>query len=111
MRYQLVVKATGGTAQDVRVCDKLPANMTYLWLGNATLDDGKACWFVGDLTGSLTLTLTAKVDVGTAAGTLTNNATATSSNAGRDKAHATIKVPAAKHGVKGKLKRSAGVTG
>ena len=68
MRYQLVVKATGGTAQDVRVCDKLPANMTYLSLGNATLDNGKACWYVGDLTGSLTLTLTAKVDVGTRCG-------------------------------------------
>ena len=37
-------------------------------------------------------------------GSLTNNATATSSNAGGDKAHATINVPKAKHGVKGKLK-------
>ena len=44
-------------------------------------------------------------------GTLTNNATATSSNAGSDKAHANINVPKSKHGVKGKLKRSAGVTG
>ncbi len=44
------------------------------------------------------------------AGSLTNNATATSDDAGRAKADATIKVPA-KHGVKGKLKRTAGVTG
>ena len=31
--------------------------------------------------------------------------------AGGDKAHASIKVPKAKHGVKGKLKKTAGVTG
>jgi hypothetical protein len=112
VRYELVVKSTGGTAHDVVVCDKLPLHMTYVWLGKATLDDGKACWAVGDLKeGSLTLSLTARVDFGTGAGSLSNNATVTSSDAGRDKAHATIKVPAAKHGVKGKLKRTAGVTG
>ena len=84
--------------------------MTYASLGTATMENGKACWTVGDLTGSLTLSLSAKVDADAPAGSLTNNATATSSNAGRAKAHATIKVPA-KHGVKGKFKRTAGVTG
>ena len=44
VRYQLVVKATGGTAHDVVVCDKLPDHMTYVSLGTATLQDGKACW-------------------------------------------------------------------
>jgi Domain of unknown function DUF11 len=110
VRYQLVVKVTGGLAHDVVVCDKLPDHMTYVTLGTATLQDGKACWTIGDLSGSLTLSLRAKVDADAPAGSLTNNATATSSNAGRDKADATIKVPA-KHGVKGKLKRAAGVTG
>ena len=110
VRYQLVVKATGGTAHGVVVCDKLPDHMTYVSLGTATLNNGKACWTVGDLTGSLTLSLTARVDADAPAGSLTNNATATSSNAGRAKAHATVKVPA-KHGVKGKFKRTAGVTG
>jgi uncharacterized repeat protein (TIGR01451 family) len=110
VRYQLVVKATGGTAHDVVVCDKLPDHMTYASLGTATLNDGKACWTVGDLTGSLTLSLTAKVDADAKAGSLTNNATAVSSNAGRDTAAATVRVTA-KHGVKGKLSRSAGVTG
>ena len=44
-------------------------------------------------------------------GVLINNATATSSDAGRANASANVKVPA-KHGVKGKLKaRRAGVTG
>ena len=110
IKYQLVVKSTGGTAHDVVVCDKLPAHMTYVSLGTATLQDGKACWTVGDLSGSLTLSLTARVDTDAPVGALTNNATATSSNAGRAKAHATINVPA-RHGVKGKLKRTAGVTG
>ncbi len=64
VNYQLVVKATGGTAQNVVVCDQLPANMTYVSLGTATMNNGRACWDVGDLTGSLTLSLTAKVDVG-----------------------------------------------
>jgi uncharacterized repeat protein (TIGR01451 family) len=110
VRYQLIVKATGGTAHDVVVCDKLPAHMTYASLGIATLQNGKACWVIAELTGSLTLSLTAKVDKDAPAGTLTNNATATSSDSGSDKASANVKVPA-KHGVKGKLKRSAGVTG
>jgi uncharacterized repeat protein (TIGR01451 family) len=110
IKYQLIVKSTGGTANDVVVCDKLPAHMTYVALGNATLQDGKACWTLGDLTGSITLSLTARVDTDSPVGALTNNATATSSNAGRAKAHATINVPA-RHGVKGKLKRTAGVTG
>jgi uncharacterized repeat protein (TIGR01451 family) len=112
VKYQLVVTSTGGTAHGVVVCDKLPAHMTYVALGNATMQDGKACWTIGDLTGSLTLSLTAKVDTDASAGSLTNNATATSNNAGRPKAHATINVPA-RHGVKGKLKRTgvAGVTG
>ena len=52
----------GGTARDVVVCDKLPDHMTYVSLGTATLQDGKACWYVGDLSGSLTLSLTAQVD-------------------------------------------------
>ena len=94
MKYQLVVKSKGGTAHGVVVCDTLPAHMTYVSLGNATMEDGKACWTVGDLTGSLTLSLTAKVDADAPAGSLTNNATATSSNAGKAKAHATINVPA-----------------
>jgi uncharacterized repeat protein (TIGR01451 family) len=110
VKYQLVVTSTGGTAHGVVVCDKLPAHMTYASLGNATMQNGKACWTVGDLTGSLTLSLTAKVDADAPAGSLTNNATATSDNAGNAKAHATINVPA-RHGVKGKLKRTAGVTG
>jgi uncharacterized repeat protein (TIGR01451 family) len=111
VKYQLVVTATGGTAHGVVVCDKLPDHMTYASLGTATLTNGKACWTVGDLTGSLTLPLiTAKVDADAPAGSLTNNSTATSTNAGNAKAHATIDVPA-KHGVKGKFKRTAGVTG
>jgi uncharacterized repeat protein (TIGR01451 family) len=110
VRYQLVVKSTGGTAHGVVVCDKLPDHMTYASLGNATLQDGKACWTIGDLTGSLTLSLRARVDADAPAGSLTNNATATSDDAGKAKASATVNVPA-KHGVKGKLKRTAGVTG
>jgi hypothetical protein len=110
VRYQLVVKVTGGTARGVVVCDKLPDHMTYASLGTATLRNGKACWTVGDLSGSLTLSLRAKVDADAPAGSLTNTATATSDNAGRAKASATVNVPA-KHGVKGKLKRAAGVTG
>ena len=112
VKYQLVVTSTGGTAHDVTVCDKLPSNMTYVSLGSAKMVNGRACWDVGNLTGSKTLTFVAKVDVD-ASGSLTNNATATSSNAGGDKAHATIHVPKAKHGVKGKVKKraAAGVTG
>jgi hypothetical protein len=110
VRYQLVVKVTGGTARGVVVCDKLPDHMTYASLGTATLQNGKACWTVGDLSGSLTLSLRARVDADAPAGSLTNTATATSDNAGQAKANATVNVPA-KHGVKGKLKRAAGVTG
>jgi uncharacterized repeat protein (TIGR01451 family) len=110
VKYELIVTAKGGTAHGVVVCDKLPANMTYVSLGTATMTDGKACWTIGDLTGSLKLSLKARVDAGTGTGSLTNNSTATSTNAGSAKAHATITVPA-KHGVKGKFKRTAGVTG
>lgn len=110
VKYQLIVTSKGGTAHNVVVCDKLPANMTVASLGTATMTAGKVCWTVGDLTGSQTLSLSARVDADAAAGSLTNNATATSSNAGRAKSHATIKVPA-RHGVKGKFKRTAGVTG
>jgi hypothetical protein len=110
VKYELIVTAKGGTAHGVVVCDKLPEHMTYATLGTATMQDGKACWTVGDLTGSLTLSISAKVDADAPAGLLTNNATATSRDAGRAKAHATINVPA-KHGVKGKFKRTAGVTG
>jgi uncharacterized repeat protein (TIGR01451 family) len=109
VKYQLIVTSTGGTAHGVVVCDKLPANMTYASLGNSTLENGRACWHLGDLTGSVTLSLSARVDTD-ATGSLTNNSTAASSNAGHAKAHATIDVPA-KHGVKGKFKRTAGVTG
>ena len=87
VKYQLIVKSTGGTAHGVVVCDKLPDHMTYVALGNATMENGKACWTIGDLTGSMTLSLSAKVDADAPAGTLTNNATATSSNAGKAKAH------------------------
>jgi hypothetical protein len=110
VKYELIVTAKGGTAHGVVVCDKLPEHMTYATLGTATMQNGKACWTVGDLTGSLTLLISAKVDSDAPAGSLTNNATATSRNAGGAKAHATINVPA-KHGVKGKFKRTAGVTG
>ena len=110
VKYQLIVTSKGGTAHGVVVCDNLPANMTYAKLGTATMQNGRACWTLGDLTGSITLSLRARVDKDAPAGSLTNNSTATSSNAGRAKAHATINVPA-KHGVKGKLKRTAGVTG
>jgi uncharacterized repeat protein (TIGR01451 family) len=110
VKYQLIVTSKGGTAHGVVVCDNLPANMTYAKLGTATMQNGRACWTLGDLTGSITLSLSARVDSSAPDGSLTNNATATSSNAGRAKAHATINVPA-RHGVKGKLKRTAGVTG
>ena len=111
VKYQLIVTAKGGTtAHGVVVCDTLPDHMTYVSSSTATLTNGKACWTVGDLTGSLTLSLRAKVDADAPAGPLTNNTTATSTDAGNAKAHATIKVPA-KHGVKGKFKRTAGVTG
>jgi uncharacterized repeat protein (TIGR01451 family) len=114
VNYRLIVKATGGTAHDVVVCDKLPAHMTYVSLGSATLQGGEACWTVGDLTGSRSLSFRARVDRDASAGTLVNNATATSSNAGRAVAHASIKVPerhAVKGAVKGQAERSAGVTG
>jgi uncharacterized repeat protein (TIGR01451 family) len=111
VKYRIIVKAKGGTAHDVVVCDKLPDHMTYASLGTATLEDGKACWKVGDLTGSLTLTFTAKVDADARPGRLTNNATVTS-DVGNSKAKASVRVPE-RRGVKGKLKRTAaaGVTG
>lgn len=111
--YRLIVKATGGTAHDVVVCDRLPAHMTYVSLGSATLANGEACWTVGDLRGSRTLTFAARVDLGAPAGKLVNVAVATSSDAGRAVAHARIRVPR-RHGVKGAVKSQgvrSGVTG
>jgi uncharacterized repeat protein (TIGR01451 family) len=110
VKYELVVTAKGGTAHGVVVCDKLPDHMTYAPGGTSTLINGKACWTVGDLKGSLTLSLNARVDRDAPAGSLINNSTATSADSGSAKAHAAITVPA-RHGVKGKVKRSAGVTG
>ncbi|MDX6619827.1 MAG: hypothetical protein QOK36_2213 [Gaiellales bacterium] len=118
VKYSLLVTSKGGTAHGVVVCDKLPAHMTYVAnkLGNATMQNGKACWTLGDLDKSITLSLTAKVDADAPAGSLTNNVTATSENAGRATSKATINVPA-RHGVKGKLSKRtprkgvAGVTG
>ena len=112
VKYQIVVKAKGGTAHDVVVCDQLPDNMTYVSLGTATLTDGKACWIVGDLTGSLTLSLTAKVDADAAPGKLLNVATVTS-DVGDHKAKASVRVPERKgvKGVKATRRTAAGVTG
>jgi uncharacterized repeat protein (TIGR01451 family) len=112
--YRLIVSVTGGTAHAVVVCDRLPAHMTYTSLENATLQNGEACWTVGDLTGSLTLSFIARVDKDTPAGTLVNRAKATSSNAGHALAHASIRVPAThavKGAVRGQVVASAGVTG
>jgi uncharacterized repeat protein (TIGR01451 family) len=112
--YRLIVTVTGGVGHDVVVCDRLPDHMTYVSVGSATLQGGEACWDVGDLSGSRTLAFTARVDKGTGPGTLVNRATATSSNAGHARAHASIAVPV-KHGVKGAVRgqavKSAGVTG
>ena len=108
------MSVTGGTAHDVVVCDRLPAHLTYVSLGSATLQNGEACWDIGDLSGSRTLAFTARVDANTGAGRLVNHATATSSNAGHAKAHASIRVPAShavKGAVRGEVVKSAGVTG
>ena len=99
--YRLIVKAAGGTAHGVVVCDRLPAHMTYVSLGNAKLENGEACWTVGDLRGSRMLTFTARVDLGAPAGTLVNVAVATSRDAGR--AVARHCVPQ-RHAVKGVVK-------
>ena len=86
------------------VCDKLPSNMTYVSLGSATLVNGKACWDVGDLTGSKTLSMIAKVDVDASAGIAHEQRHGDLEQRGqRQGPRDASTCRSAKHGVKGKL--------
>ena len=110
MKYQLIVTAKGGTAHDVVVCDKLPVEHDVR-LARDGHDGQRPGLLDGRRPHRFPHALPEREGRrGRPAGSLTNNSTATSRDAGRAKAHATINVPA-KHGVKGKLKRTAGVTG
>jgi uncharacterized repeat protein (TIGR01451 family) len=67
VRYQIAVSNEGArTAHDVRVCDDLPAGLTYVSHAGARLRNGEACWTVSSLAPhtSRRFTVTARVLTG-----------------------------------------------
>jgi uncharacterized repeat protein (TIGR01451 family) len=80
--------------RDVKVCDSLPAGMTYVSSNpKAKLTDGRSCWTLKALAAgkSKTITVLARALRG-ASGNLTNHATATAKGMRAVTAHATVHV-------------------
>ena len=96
------------SAKNVTVCDALPGNMTFVARpSRARLVRGGACFSLGTLAAgqSKTVTVTVRIDRTAQTGTVVNRATATTSNANKTDAKATVQIGALDDG--GKL----GVTG
>ena len=95
--FSLLWRNTGpATARQVRICDRLPAGMTFLSAPGATYRGGQACWSRASARTGLQLraTVNARVDAETPSPTLTDTVTATAANAPTKRARATVKVSA-----------------
>ena len=106
VRYTITVRSTGtGVARGVRVCDRLPASMSYIRANGARFLQGMACWELKPIApgATVTLKLTAKADL-TASGPATNRIVVTADNADTREAKATVEITAGQTG------RAGGVT-
>jgi uncharacterized repeat protein (TIGR01451 family) len=95
--FSLLWRNTGpATARQVRICDRLPAGMTFLSAPGATYRGGEACWSRASARSGLQLraTVNARVAAETPSPTLTDTVTATAANAPTKRARATVKVSA-----------------
>ncbi len=93
VKYTIKVKNTkdGSVAKNLKVCDKLPSQMTVVKKGKtAFFDNGRLCWNVKKLAGGKTkkFTYTAKVNNGVNAGTKLKNVV----TVGNEKATKTVRV-------------------
>ncbi|HEU4657536.1 MAG TPA: DUF11 domain-containing protein, partial [Capillimicrobium sp.] len=82
------------TATGVELCDTPDDQWTFVETNGASIDDGTACWTIGDLAPGAEATRTIKLKLaGTATGTATNVARATATNAAGayDDAEVTVK--------------------
>ena len=87
-------------AQGVRVCDSLPAHMTFVSAPGGTFQGGRVCWTFATLApGSIRiLTVRAHVDTDAPTGLERNIVRASSSNAGRAQDSALVRITAAAPG-------------
>jgi uncharacterized repeat protein (TIGR01451 family) len=95
VKFTLTVGNTSSaTADDVKVCDHLPAGTLYVSASRtAAFQGADACFKVGNLaSGAKSVTTITLRLAKTASGTITNHATATAANAPTVKAQAPVKV-------------------
>jgi uncharacterized repeat protein (TIGR01451 family) len=109
-RFRLTVRAIGGAARNVRVCDKLPTGLVFVRAPGARYASGQACWTIKLLAAGQhrSFLLTARAELGRRGATV-NHATVTASGLGKRYARASVKVTPNRHGVAGI--HSGGVTG
>lgn len=110
VRFTIAVRVAGpGDARALRVCDRLPAGLSYRSAPGARMRRGSACWSRGRVAAGRTLrfALTARVARTARPGTLANSAVAVGANVrAAVRAQARVEVlPAARSG------RGGGVTG
>lgn len=95
MNFTLIVRSVGKVAaENVKVCDKLPPNMTYVTLGGGKAKNGRVCWRLGTMPvgASRKITFTVKVDVDAKKGKVTNVAVVTAANAPPATARRTVTI-------------------
>jgi uncharacterized repeat protein (TIGR01451 family) len=91
--FRIRVTSVGdATAQGLRVCDRLPSDLTYERLGGARLTGGRACWPVFSLAAghSRTFTLVARAGSVSSVTRATNVVAVTGSNVNPRAARATV---------------------
>jgi uncharacterized repeat protein (TIGR01451 family) len=91
-----VTSVGNSTAQDLRVCDRLPASLTYEQLGAARLRNGRACWTISSLAPgrSRTFRLSARAREVSSTTRATNVVTVTGSNVRARSARASVTIAA-----------------
>ena len=96
--FTITVRNKGSeAARDVAVCDALPGNMTFdARPSRARIVRGGACFSLGTLQAgtSKTVTITVRIDRTAQTGNVVNKATATTSNANKTDAKATVHISA-----------------
>lgn len=91
VNYTITVSAAGSPVARAIVCDRLPASMVFVTAKHAHFHDGEACWTLAGLQPAqkVTFKVRARAEL-TAAGKLTNTATASAAGTRTVTAHATV---------------------
>jgi uncharacterized repeat protein (TIGR01451 family) len=95
LSYRISYRNAGSsTAYDVKICDRLPAQLSLVSASGARLTRGQACWHRARVGahGKLVLRLRARVTGNAARGRITNVVAATARNAKPVTARATVRV-------------------